>query len=84
MTAEMMRDLLQPLVGQPGSLYLVISRIGQIGFKATDDNKLTGVEVRPDGMIRLERAIGWTVIDPAEVVAVGWNGDSEPSAGQFM
>lgn len=84
MTAEMICDLLKPLVGQPGSIYLVVSRIGQIGFAATENNKLTGVEVRPDGTIKLERDAGWTVIDPAEVVAVGWNSDAAPSTGQFL
>jgi hypothetical protein len=84
MTAEMIRDLLEPLVGQPGSIYLVLSRIGQIGFTATENNKLTAVEVRPDGTIKLERDAGWTVIDPAEVVAVGWNDDTERSAGLFL
>jgi hypothetical protein len=32
--------------------------------------KLTGVEVRPDCLIRLERETGWAVIDPGEVMAV--------------
>jgi hypothetical protein len=84
MTAEMICDLLKPLVGQPGSIYLVVSRIGQIGFAATENNKLTGVEVRPDGMIKLARDAGWTVLDPAEVVAVGWNSDAVHATGQFL
>jgi hypothetical protein len=84
MTAETIRDLLEPVVGQPGSIYLIVSRIGQIGFAATENNKLTGVAVRPDGTIKLERDSGWTVIDPAEVVAVGWNGDTDQTAGQFL
>jgi len=84
MTAEMICDLLKPLVGQSGSIYLIVSKIGQIGFAATENNKLTGVEIRPDGTIKLDRDTGWTVLDPAEVVAVGWNGDTERTAGQFL
>jgi hypothetical protein len=42
------------------------------------------VEVRPDGLVRLERETGWAVIDPAEVVAVVWNSDTETSPGQFL
>jgi len=42
------------------------------------------VEVRPDGLVRLDRESGWTVIDPAEVVAVVWNSDVERSPGQFL
>jgi len=84
MTGETLCDLLKPLIGKSGSIFMVVSRIGQIGFGATESNRLTGVEVRPDGLVRLEREAGWTVIDPGEVVAVGWNGDTEHSAGQFL
>ena len=84
MTGETIRDLLKPLVGKSGSISLVVSRFGQIGFAATENNKLTGVEVRPDGLVRLERETGWAVIDPGEVVAVVWDGDTERSAGQFL
>ena len=84
MTGETIRDLLAPLVGKSGSISLVVSRFGQIGFAATENNKLTGVEVRPDGLVRLERETGWAVIDPGEVVAVVWDGDTERSAGQFL
>jgi hypothetical protein len=42
------------------------------------------VEVRPDGLVRLDRSTGWTVIDPDEVVAVGWNSDAEQTTGQFL
>jgi hypothetical protein len=62
----------------------VVSRIGQIGFAATDNKKLTGVEVRADGLVRVERENGWTVIDPAEVVAVAWTDDTQNTTGQFL
>jgi hypothetical protein len=83
-TGETIRDLLEPYIGKAGSVVMLVSRIGQVGFAATDSNKLTSVEVRPDGLIRLEREAGWTVIDPADVVAVGWNGNTDHSAGQFL
>jgi hypothetical protein len=83
-TGETIRDLLEPCVGKAGSVVMLVSRIGQVGFAAIDSNKLTGVEVRSDGLIRLERGVGWTVIDPAEVVAVAWNGDTDNSTGQFL
>ena len=84
MTGETFRDLLKPLIGQSGSISMVVSRAGRIGFAATEDKKLTGVEVRPDGLVRLERGTGWTVIDPDVIVAVAWNGEPEQSAGQFL
>jgi hypothetical protein len=84
MTAETIRDLLEPLVGRSGSIFLVVNRIGPIGFATGVNKKLTAVEIRPDGLMRLERENGWAVIDPGEVVAVVWNGDTESSPGQFL
>jgi hypothetical protein len=41
-------NLLRPLIGKPG--------IGQIGFAAGESRRLTGVELRPNGLVRPERA----------------------------
>ena len=84
MTGETVCDLLRPLIGKSGAIFMVISRVGQIGFATSENSKLTSVEARPDGLIRLESETGWTVIDPGEVVAVAWHGDQEHSAGQFL
>jgi hypothetical protein len=84
MTGETICDLLRPFIGKSGTVFLVLSKTGPIGFAATENKKLTAVEIRPDGLIRLERETGWTVIDPTEVVAVAWNGETEHSAGQFL
>jgi len=84
MTGETIRDLLKPLIGKSGSISLVVNRVGPIGFATTENKKLTSVEVRPDGLVRLERQTGWTVIDPDVIVAVAWNGEPEQSAGQFL
>jgi hypothetical protein len=84
MTGETICDLLTPLIGKPGSIYMVVSRIGQISFASSESNKLASVSIRPDGLLRIERQTGWTVLDPAKVVAVGWNGDPENTIGQFL
>jgi hypothetical protein len=84
MTGETICDLLNPLNGKPGSVSMLVSRVGQVGFLAAQNKKLTGVEIRPDGLVRVDRETGWTVIDPGEVVAVVWNGDPEDSPGQFL
>jgi hypothetical protein len=84
MTSETIRDLLEPLVGRSGSIFLVVARTGPIGFATGENKKLTGVEIRPDGLVRLERERGWAVIDPSEVMAVVWNGEAESSPGQFL
>ena len=84
MTGETIRDLIKPLVGKSGSLSIVVKRTGHIGFVTSGNKKLTGVELRPDGLVRLERETGWAVIDPDGVVAVVWDSEAETSAGQFL
>jgi hypothetical protein len=84
MTGDTVRDLLKPLIGKSGSISLLVSRIGPVSFPTAENRKLTGVEVRPDGLVRLERDTGWAVIDPDEIVAVVWNPDQESSPGQFL
>ena len=84
MTGEMIGDLLRPLIGKSGTIFLVVSRGGQIGFATGPNRKLTGVEIREDGMVRLVRETGWAVIDPTEIVAVVWNDETESSPGQFL
>ena len=84
MTGDTVRDLLEPLIGKSGSISMIVSRTGHIGFVTTENEKLTGVEVRPDGLVRVERETGWAVIDPGEVVAVVWDSELKASAGQFL
>ena len=84
MTAETIRDLLEPLVGRSGSIFLIVARTGPIGFTTAENKRLTGVGIRPDGLIRLTRETGWAVIDPTDVIAVVWNGETESSPGQFL
>jgi len=84
MNGEAMRDLLQPLIGEYGSVSMLISRVGPVAFSMAERKQLTGVEVLPDGLVRLEREHGWVVIDPDEVVAVVWNPDSGSLPGQFL
>jgi len=84
MTGETIRDLVKPLIGKSGSISLLVRRAGHVGFVSTENEKLTGVEVRPDGLVRLERDTGWAVIDPDEVVAVVWDSEPKTSAGQFL
>jgi len=84
MTGETIRDLLEPLIGKSGSISIAVSRAGNIGFITSENQKLTGVELRPDGLLRLEREAGWAVIDPDGVVAVVWDSEPVASAGQFL
>jgi hypothetical protein len=84
MTGETIRDLLEPLIGKSGSIFMVVSRTGPIGFASAENKKLTSVQIRPDGLLRIERETGWVVLDPADVMAVVWNSDTEASPGQFL
>ena len=84
MTGETLSDLIKPLIGKSGTISMVVSRIGHIGFATSEAKRLTGVEVRPDDLVRLERETGWAVIDPGEVVAVVWDSEPKTSAGQFL
>ena len=84
MTGETMRDLLNAVIGRYGSISMLVSRTGPVAFSMAETKKLNGVEIRPDGLVRLERENGWAVIDPAEIVAVVWNDDPENRPGQFL
>jgi hypothetical protein len=84
MTSETISDLLKPLIGKNGTIFMLVKRTGQVGFTTAENKQLTGVEIRPDGLIRLERENGWVIIDPAEIVAVVWSGDIDHSPGQFL
>ena len=84
MTGETIRDLLQPLIGKSGSIAMIVSRVGHVGVSVTGTKQLTSVEVRSDGLVRLERETGWAVIDPAGVVAVVRDGEPKTSAGQAL
>jgi hypothetical protein len=83
MTGDTVRDLFKPLIGKSGSISVVLSRSGRVGL-TSENKKLTAVEVRPDGLVRLERETGWAVIDPDLVVAVVWDSEPKTSAGQFL
>ena len=50
MTGEMVRDLLKPLIGKSGQISLLVTRVGPIAFPTAENKKLTGVQVRPDGL----------------------------------
>lgn len=84
MTGETIRGLLAPVIGKSGAVYRAVSNIGRVGLAINQNSEPTGVEVRPDGLVRLERETGRTVIDPNEVVAVAWRNDTEQSEGQFL
>src|ERR1700753_1796919 len=80
MTAETVCDLLRPLIGKSGSVFMEVSEVGQVWFSTTSDKKLAGVEARPDGLVRLDREDCWAR------GARGGGGERERalSRGQFI
>ena len=79
-----MRALLEPLIGKSGVDFHARQQDRADLLPVAENKRLTGVEVRPDGLIELKRQTGWAVIDPNDVVAVVWNDDSDNSPGQFL
>ena len=45
MTGEVIGDLLRPLIGKSGTIFMVVGSSGQIGFATGPNRKLTGVEI---------------------------------------
>ena len=84
MTGQAICELLRPLIGKSGTISLIVRRVGYVGFAEGDHRKLISVEVREDGLVRIERETGWTVLDPAEIVAVAWVDEEESSPGLFL
>lgn len=84
MTGDAISELFTPLIGKSGAISIITRGTGEVTFAWAESEKLTGVQVRPDGLVRLERETGWTVIDPGEVAAVTWHGNADRSPGQFL
>ena len=58
MTGGTIRGLLERVLGKSGAVHQAVSNIGQVGLAIDENSKLTGVKVRPDGLVRLERETG--------------------------
>jgi hypothetical protein len=84
MTGDAISELFTPLVGKSGSISIIARGAGEVTFALGGGEKLTGVRVRPDGLVRLDRETGWTVLDPGEIAAVTWHGTPDSSPGQFL
>jgi len=40
-------ELLKPLIGKNGTIFMLVKRTGQVGFTTAENKQLTGVEIRP-------------------------------------
>jgi hypothetical protein len=69
-----MVDLLRPVIG------------GLNGRWTLNDDKhpLLSMNLRDDGLIEFTRDDGWSVLDPADVLAVEWVSRDTEGQGQYL
>ena len=84
MDGRVVTELLEPVIGRPGQVRLVLQ--GLNGRWALNDEKhpLLGVRLRPDGLVEASRDDGWNVFDPQGVLAVEWVAGEGEGAGQYL
>jgi hypothetical protein len=67
MTGETIRDLLMPLIGKPGSISMVVTRIGQVRFATAENLHHDSGSCSARGLWwRRCRCSGYTGFDSAE------------------
>jgi hypothetical protein len=77
-------ELLEPVLGKQGQVRLVVR--GLTGRWTLNDDKhpLLGVQERPDGLLEFSRDDGWSILDPADVLAVEWVSRDTEGQGQYL
>ena len=79
-----MVELLQPVIGKPGQVRLVVRGLSARWTLNDDKHPLLSVELLPDGLIEATRDDGWNVLDPADVLAVEWVSRDTEGQGQYL
>ena len=84
MQGSVLAELLEPVLGKQGQIRLVVR--GLNGRWALNDDKhpLLGVQQRPDGLLEFTRDDGWSILDPADVLAVEWVSRDTEGQGQYL
>ena len=67
-------ELLEPVIGKQGQVRLVYRGLSARWTINDEKHPLLSVRLRPDGLVETSRDDGWDVLDPADVLAVGWRG----------
>ena len=80
----MMVDLLQPVIGKPGQVRLVVRGLSGRWTLNDDKHPLLSMNLRDDGLIEFTRDDGWSVLDPADVLAVEWVSRDTEGQGQYL
>ena len=84
MEGSIVVDVLEPVIGKPGQVRMLLRGPG--GRWSVNDEKhpLQAVRLRPDGLVEFSRDDGWSVLDPADVLAVEWVARDGEGGGQYL
>jgi hypothetical protein len=77
-------ELLEPVIGKPGQIRLVLQGVNARWALNDEKHPLLSVRLRPDGLVETSRDDGWNVFDPAGVQAVEWIAGEGEGAGQYL
>ncbi|HEY2519044.1 MAG TPA: hypothetical protein VGJ19_02965 [Streptosporangiaceae bacterium] len=79
-----MVELLQPVLGKQGQVRLVVRGLNGRWTLNDDKHPLVGVRQRPDGLLEFTRDDGWSILDPADVLAIEWVSRDTEGQGQYL
>ena len=79
-----MVELLQPVLGKQGQVRLVVRGLNGRWTLNDDKHPLVGVQQRPDGLLEFTRDDGWSILDPADVLAIEWVSRDTEGQGQYL
>ena len=79
-----MVELLQPVLGKQGQVRLVVRGLNGRWTLNDDKHPLLGVQQRPDGLLEFTRDDGWSILDPADVLAIEWISRDTEGQGQYL
>jgi hypothetical protein len=77
-------ELLEPVLGKQGQVRLVVRGLNGRWTLNDDKHPLLGVQQRPDGLLEFTRDDGWSILDPADVLAVEWISRDTEGQGQYL
>jgi hypothetical protein len=82
--SSVMVDLLRPVIGKQGQVRLVVRGLNGRWTLNDDKHPLLSMNLRDDGLIEFTRDDGWSVLDPADVLAVEWVSRDTEGQGQYL
>ena len=84
MDGRVITELLEPVIGKPGQVRLVLQGLSARWALNDEKHPLLRVRLRADGLVEASRDDGWNVFDPEGVLAVEWVAGEGEGAGQYL